>query len=56
MQVRQQPLAGTDDGIWRFPNGAAQYQALLEYYTTTDLTPDQVHDLGLRRSRASTAR
>ncbi|HET9336069.1 MAG TPA: DUF885 domain-containing protein [Sphingomicrobium sp.] len=39
--------AGTDDGIWRFPNGAAQYQTLLKYYTTTDLTPDQVHELGL---------
>jgi len=43
----QQKHAGTDDGIWRLPNGAAQYQALLKYYTTTDLTPDQVHELGL---------
>jgi uncharacterized protein (DUF885 family) len=43
----QQKRAGTDDGIWRFANGAAQYQALLKYYTTTDLTPDQVHELGL---------
>ncbi|WP_338502000.1 DUF885 domain-containing protein [Sphingomonas kaistensis] len=43
----QQAKAGTDDGIWRFPNGAAEYQARLKFYTTTDLTPDQVHDLGL---------
>lgn len=43
----QQSRAGTDDGIWRFANGAPMYQALLKYYTTTDLTPDQVHDLGL---------
>ncbi|WP_328282497.1 DUF885 domain-containing protein [Sphingomonas cremea] len=43
----QQTRAGTDDGVWRFANGAAQYQALLKYYTTTDLTPDQVHELGL---------
>ena len=43
----QQRLAGSDDGIWRFPNGAAQYQALLKSYTTTELTPDQVHELGL---------
>jgi uncharacterized protein (DUF885 family) len=43
----QQTRAGTDDGIWRLPQGAAEYQALLKYYTTTDLTPDQVHDLGL---------
>jgi uncharacterized protein (DUF885 family) len=43
----QEKLAGRDDGIWRFANGAEQYQALLKYYTTTDLTGDQVHDLGL---------
>jgi uncharacterized protein (DUF885 family) len=43
----QQKAAGTDDGIWRFANGAAQYQTLLKYYTTVDLTPDQVHELGL---------
>jgi uncharacterized protein (DUF885 family) len=45
----QHKVAGTDDGIWRFPNGAAQYQALLRSYTTTDMTPDQVHDLGLQQ-------
>jgi uncharacterized protein (DUF885 family) len=45
----QQKAAGTDDGIWRFPNGAAQYQALLRSYTTTELTPDQVHELGLQQ-------
>ena len=43
----QQKVAGTDDGIWRFPNGAERYQALLKFYTTTDLTPDQIQDLGL---------
>ncbi len=43
----QEKRAGTDDGIWRFGNGAAMYQTLLRYYTTTDLTPDQVHELGL---------
>ena len=45
----QQKAAGTDDGIWRFPTGAAQYQTLLKYYTTVDLTPDQVHELGLQQ-------
>ncbi|WP_205479659.1 DUF885 domain-containing protein [Sphingomonas arenae] len=43
----QQAKAGRDDGIWRFPNGAPEYQARLRYYTTTDLTPDQIHQLGL---------
>jgi uncharacterized protein (DUF885 family) len=43
----QQAKAGRDDGIWRFANGAAEYQTRLKFFTTTDLTPDQVHQLGL---------
>ena len=43
----QAKRAGTDDGIWRFKDGAEQYQALLKYYTTTDLDGDAVHALGL---------
>src|SRR5918996_4253613 len=43
----QQARAGNDDGIWRFDNGAQMYRALLGFYTTTNLTPDQVHELGL---------
>ena len=45
---RQQAIAPTDDGIWRFPEGAAYYEALLANYTTTDLTADQIHAIGLR--------
>ena len=45
---RQQTMAPTDDGIWRFDDGAAYYSALLKNYTTTDLTADQIHDIGLR--------
>ena len=48
--VRQQALAGTDDGIWRFPEGAAYYDALLANYTTTNLTADQIHALGLKET------
>ncbi|TCD06623.1 DUF885 domain-containing protein [Erythrobacteraceae bacterium CFH 75059] len=44
---RQQALAGTDDGVWRFPRGGEYYSALLASYTTTDLTADQIHQLGL---------
>ncbi|MXO47966.1 DUF885 family protein [Erythrobacter vulgaris] len=45
---RQQAIAPTDDGIWRFPEGADYYEALLANYTTTDLTADQIHNIGLR--------
>jgi uncharacterized protein (DUF885 family) len=44
---RQQALAPTDDGVWRMPDGAAYYRALLSQYTTTDMTATQIHDLGL---------
>jgi uncharacterized protein (DUF885 family) len=43
----QQAKAGGDDGIWRFPNGAEEYRARLKFFTTTDISPDQVHELGL---------
>ena len=43
----QAKRAGVDDGIWRFKDGAAQYKALLKFYTTTDLDGDQIHALGL---------
>lgn len=45
---RQQAIAPTDDGVWRFPDGAAYYKALLANYTTTDLTADEIHTIGLR--------
>ena len=45
---RQRAIAPTDDGIWRFPEGADYYEALLANYTTTDLTADQIHNIGLR--------
>ncbi len=45
---RQQAVAGTADGIWRFPEGGAYYKTLLANYTTTDLTADEIHNIGLR--------
>lgn len=44
---RQQAIAPTDDGVWRFPEGEAYYKALLANYTTTDLTADDIHNIGL---------
>lgn len=43
----QSETAATDDGVWRLPDGDAYYKSLLEWYTTTDLSADQVHQLGL---------
>jgi uncharacterized protein (DUF885 family) len=45
--VAQEKVAGTDDGVWRFPDGAGYYAERLSNYTTTNMTPDQIHELGL---------
>ena len=34
-------------GVWSLPNGAAYYANALKRITTTDMTPDQIHQLGL---------
>lgn len=39
--------AGTDDGVWRLPDGATYYASLLERQTTTKLTGDEIHAIGL---------
>jgi uncharacterized protein (DUF885 family) len=47
-----QPLVGKandDAGLWRFKGGAEAYAFTLRRYTTTNLTPDQIHEIGLRR-------
>jgi uncharacterized protein (DUF885 family) len=35
-------------GIWDTPNGEQRYAELARFYTTTDLTPDQIHEIGLK--------
>jgi uncharacterized protein (DUF885 family) len=45
---RQLPLANEDAGLWRFPNGAEIYRRQLRAFTTTELTPEQIHEIGLR--------
>lgn len=42
------PQATDDAGWWRFPRGAEGYRAALARYTTTSMTPDEVHDTGLK--------
>ena len=46
---RQEAIAPTDDGVWRLPDGANYYNALLKNYTTTDLTADEIHEIGLQQ-------
>jgi len=35
-------------GVYDIPNGKAYYEHLVKYFTTTDLTPDEIFDIGNR--------
>ena len=40
--------ATEDDGAWKLPDADAYYKTRLKFYTTTDLTADEIHEIGLR--------
>jgi uncharacterized protein (DUF885 family) len=41
------PRAVHDAGCWRLPNGAEMYQSALQSRTTTTLSPDEIHNMGV---------
>ncbi len=43
------PQGRTDPGIWSLPDGEARYRYSIRRITTTDQTPEQIHDLGLKQ-------
>ena len=46
--IAQQAQEAADaDGVWKFPEGEAFYAQQLRWYTTTDLTADEIHSIGL---------
>ena len=48
--LQSQAVKATDDaGLWRFKGGLEVYAYFLRESTTTDLTPDQIHEIGLKR-------
>lgn len=36
------------NGVWALPNGDAYYAYMLQHHTTTDLSADEIHTLGLQ--------
>ncbi len=42
------PASSEGIGAWRLPNGAALYAYAASAHTTTKLTPDEIHAIGLR--------
>ena len=47
LMQQQEARAPTQDGVWRLPNGNKYYAERLAYYTTTDMTADEIHNFGL---------
>jgi uncharacterized protein (DUF885 family) len=45
-----------DAGAWKLPDGEAYYRWLLQYSTSTDLSPEAVHQMGLDQGRDLDAR
>jgi uncharacterized protein (DUF885 family) len=47
--LRAQYIPGgrNDPGLWALPDGDAYYRFLVKQSTTTDLTPDQIHQIGV---------
>jgi uncharacterized protein (DUF885 family) len=53
---RQRPLARNDAGVWAQPGGDDYYRYALRASTTTDMTPEQIHQLGLDTLKSLHAR
>ena len=49
-------LANGDAGVWKLPDGEAYYDWLLKVGTSTPLTPDEVHQMGLDQNAQIQAR
>lgn len=45
--MKQRLLSPEGDGVWRLPDGDKWYQNRLEWFTTTDLNAEQVHQIGV---------
>ncbi|WP_242203256.1 DUF885 domain-containing protein [Aestuariivivens insulae] len=43
----QKTRANNDHGVWKFPDGEAFYNNALNRTTTTNLTADEIHNIGL---------
>ncbi|HLP24030.1 MAG TPA: DUF885 family protein, partial [Acidobacteriota bacterium] len=48
MLQEQLPHTTSDTGLWRLPGGDQAYANALKRFTTTSMTADEIHQLGLR--------
>ena len=51
-----QAKAGNDHGYWHLPDGDKVYANALRFFTTTDMTADEIHNLGFKRGSKNSGR
>jgi len=49
LQAQYIPAGRTDPGVWSLPDGDAYYAFRVKQSTTTDLTPAQIHQIGIEQ-------
>jgi uncharacterized protein (DUF885 family) len=50
------PKGRTDPGVWSLPDGPERYAFRVKQSTTTDLTPEEIHQIGLAQVKEIEAR
>lgn len=50
------PMGRTEPGIWSLPDGAERYAFRVKDSTTTNLTPEEIHQIGLEQVKEIEAR
>ena len=48
VRLEYAPHGRTEPGVWSLPDGDARYRYEIRRMTTTGLTPDQIHEIGLK--------
>jgi uncharacterized protein (DUF885 family) len=43
------PHGRTEAGVWSLPDGEARYRYAIKRMTTTEMTPDQIHEIGMQQ-------
>src|SRR3954453_20932886 len=43
------PHGRTEPGVWSLPDGDARYRYAIKRMTTTEMTPDQIHEIGMQQ-------
>ena len=53
VRVEYEPGGRNDPGLWALPDGDARYRAAVREMTTTDMTPEQIYELGMSEVKST---